>query len=108
MYRWTDGLSSLPEISRYPECQYQITPGISSFSDNLDGLDDYFDKLFEYAESCLEKRNIPVYVLATAGMRLLPVENQNRIVKKIEKILDRLGFSINRVQVISGDQEGKV
>ncbi|KAJ1945592.1 Golgi apyrase, partial [Linderina macrospora] len=74
----------LPLIERAgEEWTYKTTPGISSFADRprMVGVE-HIKPLLDYAQKHIPKRQIahtPVYLLATAGMRLLPRSHQSLI-----------------------------
>ncbi|ORX70599.1 hypothetical protein DL89DRAFT_266792, partial [Linderina pennispora] len=76
--------SRLPLIERAgKEWTYKTTPGISSFADRprMVGVE-HIKPLLDYAQKHIPKRQIahtPVYLLATAGMRLLPHSHQSLI-----------------------------
>ncbi|KAJ2722688.1 Golgi apyrase [Coemansia sp. Benny D115] len=71
----------LPIIERAGEhWTEKITPGISSFADRprLVGIE-HIKPLLDFAQKHIPRRQIaqtPVYLLATAGMRLLPLSHQ--------------------------------
>ncbi|KAJ1901820.1 Golgi apyrase [Kickxella alabastrina] len=71
----------LPTIERAGEhWTFKTSPGISSFADRprMVGVE-HIKPLLDYAQAHIPKRQIahtPVYLLATAGMRLLPKSHQ--------------------------------
>ena len=51
----------------------------------------------------------PLYILATAGMRLLPKDKRDAIVKNIRMEVPKISdfyFTESQVEVITGKQEG--
>lgn len=131
IYSWTDAriaaserkaahkkLKVLPKVEKGTqtgEWQWKVEPGISSFAGRVGGLDAYLGELFDRAKGVIpddQLSSTPVYVLATAGMRLLPANQQDEIVQSIcEYISKRTPFALRggckeHVQVISGEQEG--
>ncbi|CCF60667.1 hypothetical protein KAFR_0L00600 [Kazachstania africana CBS 2517] len=108
-------LHSVPQIYQSPEWTHKITPGLSSYEHKADkAFSDHVKPLLEFAEEIIPKeklRDTPVFIQATAGMRLLPD-------KKREKILKNLCTGINKynkfllqdcnsqIEVIDGEMEG--
>ena len=130
IYKWKDQkqelkskdqavLQSPPKIVQEKDWSKKITPGISSF--NTRGkfskiwLDHYSD-LLKFAEGIIppEKHSeTPVFVLSTAGMRLLPEKTQKSILKQTcSSIKKNTNFYIptkdcdNFVEIIDGSTEG--
>ncbi|KAJ5656508.1 hypothetical protein N7507_008458 [Penicillium longicatenatum] len=86
VYRWlrnvvarkkadADDLKSLPEIKTKEEWVKKIHPGVSSFADRPDAIGpDHLAELLEHAKSVIpqdDAKDTPIFLLATAGMRLL-------------------------------------
>lgn len=90
-------------------------PGISTFADKADLVGpDHLAELFEHALDIIPKNAIPgtpLFLLATAGMRLLPDRERRQLLDQIctyarrntEFLLPDCGLHI---QVISGETEG--
>jgi len=89
-----------------------VTPGLSSFASNPEKAFDYIYPLIEYAAEQIptaKHKEVPFYILATAGMRLLSNYSQNAILNNIRSKLavnSTFLFSDNNIQVISGKEEG--
>lgn len=90
----------------------KIKPGISTVSQTPEKASDYIHPLLSYAASYIPKtkhKETPLYVLCTAGMRVLPESQQAAIlqdlVKDVPQDFDFL-FSDAHAEVISGKQEG--
>lgn len=90
----------------------KIKPGISTMAATPEKASDYINPLLTYAASYIPKtkhKETPLYVLCTAGMRVLPESAQSAIlqdlVKDIPQEFDFL-FSDAHAEVISGKQEG--
>ncbi|KAH0605578.1 uncharacterized protein H6S33_004800 [Morchella sextelata] len=126
IYRWDDPekarkkatkdqLSGLPEITTSKKWAKKIHPGISTFGDHPEDVGpDHLAKLFGHALEHIPKDSIaetPLFLLATAGMRLLPDMQRRRLLDEIctyarrntEFLLPDCGVHI---QVISGETEG--
>lgn len=86
--------------------------GIASMADNPWNATDYLHPLLDYAASHVPKskhQETPVFILATAGMRLIPKSKQNAILDDLRmNIPKRYNFHLSpsQVEVISGKQEG--
>lgn len=110
-------LNSPTKIYQDPEWKFKITPGISTFNDEEKVKDiwpSHFSKLMEHAQQIIPKekhKETPVFVLATAGMRLLPEDEKNMILHEVcSSIKANTDFCVqncsNNVQVIDGETEG--
>ncbi|XP_036389097.1 ectonucleoside triphosphate diphosphohydrolase 7-like [Megalops cyprinoides] len=90
----------------------KIKPGISTLALTPDRASDYLQPLLSFAAAHIPKRKhkeTPLYILCTAGMRLLPESQQVAIledlVTDVPVEFDFL-FSSSHAEVISGKQEG--
>lgn len=87
VYRWLDNavarklpsdkdVKSLPEIKTKQEWTKKIQPGVSSFADRPELIGpDHLAELLKHAREIVPDdavRDTPIFLLATAGMRLLP------------------------------------
>lgn len=107
-------LNSVPEITQDAKFNKKITPGISSYAGKARNLwKSHFKPLIKHAESGVpksERPNTPLFVLATAGMRLLPEAEQQAILTETCKILrEKTTFYIpeceTHVSIIDGETE---
>lgn len=64
----------------------------------------YYTAILE--EHGREPRDVPVYLNATAGMRLLPQAHQRAIYEKAVAALSETGYEIRETRTISGEEEG--
>ncbi|KAJ5599746.1 hypothetical protein N7450_000813 [Penicillium hetheringtonii] len=86
VYRWlrnavarkgadADELKSLPDIETKEKWVKKIHPGVSSFANRPEAIgSDHLAELLEHAKSIIPKedaKDTPIFLLATAGMRLL-------------------------------------
>ncbi|XP_071435307.1 ectonucleoside triphosphate diphosphohydrolase 4 isoform X2 [Pithys albifrons albifrons] len=90
----------------------KIKPGISEFANNPDKVSDYISPLLSFAAEHVPRakhKETPLYILCTAGMRILPESQQKAILEDlltdIPVQFDFL-FSDSHAEVISGKQEG--
>ena len=121
IYTWRDahaGLSMLPEIlpagEKESDWQFKKEPGISSFSQDVSKLAVYLDEPLQFALSKIpepSRQSTPLFLYATAGMRLLSNSSQSIILQKAcSHIKSNYPFLISNCarhfQVISGEMEG--
>lgn len=126
IYRWEDPghskdlaldetLKSPPKIAQEQGWSHKITPGASTFGEKPGKIwKQHYKKLMKFAEGVIPKdkwHDTPVYVLATAGLRLLPEQQQEKILSETCKALQKhtdfkIGSCSEHVQVIDGATEG--
>ncbi|KAJ2799620.1 Golgi apyrase, partial [Coemansia furcata] len=109
-------LLGLPAIERAGEqWTYKTSPGISSFADRPQRVGaEHIRPLLDFAQQHIPRHQVshtPVYVLATAGMRLLPRSQQSQILD-MACAFARANYEFllpdcqEGFQVVSGEQEG--
>ncbi|KAE8146529.1 nucleoside phosphatase family-domain-containing protein, partial [Aspergillus avenaceus] len=126
IYRWLDSaiarkegdskdLKSLPEIKTKPDWTKKIHPGVSSFASRPEDVGpQHLAELLEHAQRIVPEdaiKDTPIFLLATAGMRLLPDTERNLLLDQIcsyarantDFLLPDCGVHI---QVIPGVTEG--
>ncbi|KAJ5141766.1 hypothetical protein N7476_004371 [Penicillium atrosanguineum] len=126
VYRWlrnvtarkdadADELKSLPEIKTKEEWVKKIRPGVSSFADRPETVgSDHLAELLDHAKSIIpeeDAKDTPIFLLATAGMRLLGNLDRQLLLDQIcsyarantDFLLPDCGIHI---QVIPGVTEG--
>ncbi|KAH9442242.1 hypothetical protein MJO28_015117 [Puccinia striiformis f. sp. tritici] len=94
--------------------QLKVEPGISSFGSHPHHLGEYLKPLLDHALKLIPSKQIattPFYLLATAGMRLLPQSQQDGILEEVcSYIKKNYRFRIKEcnqhIQIISGEEEG--
>ncbi|KAJ3190541.1 Golgi apyrase [Irineochytrium annulatum] len=116
-----DALDRLPRLEKADPTgtnwSMSIEPGISSLANNPSPLAvaEYLKPLFTFAASIVPPRKIevtPIYLLATAGMRLIAAEPRAAILAAACELASRTyGFSVGggcsmHFRVISGELEG--
>ncbi|KAG6335165.1 hypothetical protein ID866_3927 [Astraeus odoratus] len=98
----------------------KVEPGISSFADNPEGVAGYLEPLIEHARSRIPpslQAETPLFLLATAGMRLLTPVQQARVLNAACQYLrSASNFRVEgeskdgpcglSVQIITGEEEG--
>ncbi|XP_036884505.1 ectonucleoside triphosphate diphosphohydrolase 4 isoform X2 [Sturnira hondurensis] len=90
----------------------KIKPGISEFATSPEKVSDYISPLLNFAAEHVPRakhKETPLYILCTAGMRILPESQQKAILEDlltdVPVHFDFL-FSDSHAEVISGKQEG--
>ncbi|XP_050839021.1 ectonucleoside triphosphate diphosphohydrolase 4 isoform X2 [Serinus canaria] len=104
-------IQQMRDSSRKPVVM-KIKPGISEFASSPEQVSDYIAPLLSFAARHVPRskhRETPLYILCTAGMRILPQSQQKAILEDlltdIPVHFDFL-FSDSHAEVISGKQEG--
>ncbi|EJD74794.1 hypothetical protein, variant [Loa loa] len=90
----------MDELSFRPVVK-KITPGLSSFRDKPEDAAEYIKPLLDYAVEFIPLNKhlyTSLFIFATAGMRLLPIEEQSEILRNLHQ---NLPFQTN-VQIIPG------
>lgn len=107
-------LNSVPEITQDPKHNLKINPGLSSFAGKTDKIwNNHLSKLIRHAEKGIPRESrheTPVYLLATAGMRLLPAADQQDILSTSCALLQQkssfyLPDCNSHVSIIDGETE---
>lgn len=126
IYRWLNSenarkeatdvqLHSLPVIETDKKWTKKIHPGISTFGDHPHDVGpEHLDKLLSHALKKIpldEVPNTPLFLLATAGMRILPPLQRKEVLKEVcEFARSTTKFQLPdcdlHVQVIPGETEG--
>lgn len=110
-----DDLQSLPEIKTKKHWTLKIRPGVSTFADKPEEVGrEHLQALIDHAVENVPKENhrdTPVFLMATAGMRLLKPAQQNALTSEICRYLQQnteffLPDCGAHVQVIPGETEG--
>ncbi|EZF32241.1 hypothetical protein H109_06758 [Trichophyton interdigitale MR816] len=124
IYRWpkkghkdvgSEDLAKLPHIETTKEWTKKIKPGVSSFAKNPENVGpDHLHKLLKHVHTVIPRKEVedtPIFLLATAGMRLLSDNEQKEILKNVcSYISDNSGFLLPdcaaHIKVIDGKTEG--
>ncbi|KAH9931692.1 nucleoside phosphatase family-domain-containing protein [Epithele typhae] len=124
MEQGADALRNLPQVrkgtEKGEEWSVKVEPGLSTFADNTEGVPTYLAPLLEHARSHIPpsmQPETPLFLLATAGMRLLSSEKQAEVLQstcdflrlhshfKIESP-SSVGPCGSSVRIITGEEEG--
>ncbi|XP_068166685.1 ectonucleoside triphosphate diphosphohydrolase 4 isoform X1 [Antennarius striatus] len=90
----------------------KIKPGISELAKTPEKASDYIYPLLSFAAEHIPKhkhQETPLYILCTAGMRILPESQQEALLEDLRTDIPvhfNFLFSDSHVEVISGKQEG--
>ncbi|KAL5747161.1 hypothetical protein ACOSQ2_024458 [Xanthoceras sorbifolium] len=111
MNSYPDNLSK--SLFSNSSCQYhclQTEPGLDKFVGNASGVRVSLEPLILWAESLVpdeRHRDTPVFVLATAGLRRLGVEDAGRILDDVEAVLKEHSFVHRKswIRVLNGKEE---
>jgi Golgi nucleoside diphosphatase len=126
IYRWLNNdaalkkatdvqLHSLPVLETDKKWTKKTYPGISTFGEHPQDVGPkHLQKLFKHALKYIpveEVPNTPLFLLATAGMRILPDRQQKEVLKEVcDYAQSTTKFQLpdcdTHVQVISGETEG--
>lgn len=118
LYKW-QSVSSDRLIDVHPALDHynravvkKVTPGLSSFGGNPENATEYMRPLLDYAVQFVpdkKRSGTPIFILATAGMRLLPVSSQEAIMKNLRTNLPTvtpMQVIGDHIRVIEGKWEG--
>lgn len=94
-------------------CQYhcmQTEPGLDKFVSNSSGVRASLEPLILWAEQWVppeRHRDTPIFVLATAGLRRLPIEDARQVLEDVEAIVKEHEFRYVKgwIRVLSGKEE---
>ena len=106
-YAANSPLTSLKEIYHA-----ESEPGLSQYADSPQDAYQAIATLMQQSDNFLLEKNIktptPLYILATAGMRLLPETTQATIYTHLEHTLkkEHPEFDLRDIKTISGEMEG--
>jgi len=119
LYRWPEHSGDRHELLKIsPVLQdgepmvRKVAPGLSSMGETPDNAFEYLRPLLNFASENIPKekhKETPLYILATAGMRLLEKAKQEAVLTNVRKgIKDNFGFYFpeGHLEIISGKQEG--
>lgn len=126
IYKWKDPakarkhastaeLHSLPKLETEKKWTKKIKPGVSTFGDNPTAVGhDHLKGLIDHALKIIPEDQVedtPIFLMATAGMRLLPKPEQTALTTEICSYLrSHTEFSLPdcdlHIQVIPGETEG--
>lgn len=85
----------------------KLTPGLSYFASNPSSAAKHLANLLDYEQLSDDEKTADFYLLATAGMRLLPKEQQDAIYHQLSAYLKQnTTLTIKEITTITGKWEG--
>ncbi|XP_069424247.1 protein CC2D2B isoform X2 [Ovis canadensis] len=112
IYRWpAEKENDTGVVTQIEECKLK-GPGISSFAKKLNEINVYLTACMERARKVIpsiQHTETPVYLGATAGMRLLRMENKqmaDKILAVVASSISKYPFDFQGARIISGQEEG--
>ncbi|GFO39515.1 ectonucleoside triphosphate diphosphohydrolase 3 [Plakobranchus ocellatus] len=116
IYTWIhpDANSSLPKVTLIPIERYRFEPGLATFEGDLPGMTSYLAEILDVAKATIPAEShalTPLYVLATAGFRLLGIDGVREGMEDVEEILlnstmHPFRYTEGGASVLSGEEEG--
>ncbi|KAJ4939983.1 hypothetical protein JOQ06_029415 [Pogonophryne albipinna] len=93
------------------EMYYAVKPGLSAYKDNPEEGGNTIRQLLKIAKKTVPEedwRRTPVVLKATAGLRLLPEDKANALLKEVREVFDESPFFVpnNSVSILNGAKEG--
>nr|XP_046233664.1 ectonucleoside triphosphate diphosphohydrolase 1 isoform X2 [Scatophagus argus] len=112
IYEWpAEKDNNTGRVEQTHACQVK-GPGISSYASTPQGAGESLRECMQEAQQWIpEKRHheTPLYLGATAGMRLLNIENSlasNEVLQAVGAALQKTPFSFQGARILSGQEEG--
>ena len=119
VYKWKERVfdtvpPSLTQIEGDPLFHDNQEPGISDFAENPSGAGPSIQGLLDSAQAALKKDGIddvsgvPVFLGATAGMRMLPPAQVTAILHSVRSTVatSKFMYEADFIRVLSGEEEG--
>uniref|UniRef100_A0A674N9A4 nucleoside diphosphate phosphatase n=1 Tax=Takifugu rubripes TaxID=31033 RepID=A0A674N9A4_TAKRU len=103
------GRLELPVLDN--EIYHAVKPGLSSYKDKPEEGGNTIRQLLKIAKKAIPKEawsRTPVVLKATAGLRMLPEEKANALLKEVQEVLDDSPFFVREdgVSIMNGANEG--
>ncbi|XP_016019659.1 ectonucleoside triphosphate diphosphohydrolase 1 isoform X1 [Rousettus aegyptiacus] len=112
IYKWPgEKENDTGVVNQLEECKVK-GPGISQYANKTHEISIYLTECMERAREVIPKsqyQETPVYLGATAGMRLLRIENEglaDNVLTAVTESLSKYSFNFQGARVISGREEG--
>uniref|UniRef100_A0A8C8RH71 Ectonucleoside triphosphate diphosphohydrolase 8 n=1 Tax=Pelusios castaneus TaxID=367368 RepID=A0A8C8RH71_9SAUR len=112
VYQWaSDKENDTGVVSQTLSCNVQ-GPGISGYANDPPKAGESLRKCLEEAMKVIpaeKQREVPAYLGATAGMRLLSMENKpaaEQVLKEVAKTIQQYPVNFHGARIITGEEEG--
>ncbi|EHB18697.1 Ectonucleoside triphosphate diphosphohydrolase 1 [Heterocephalus glaber] len=112
IYKWpAEKENDTGVVYQIEECKLK-GPGISKYAHKINDLETYLIECMEKSRNVVPKslhQETPVYLGATAGMRLLRMENEQlaqSVLEKVSSSLSNYPFDFQGAKIITGQEEG--
>nr|KAF6424834.1 ectonucleoside triphosphate diphosphohydrolase 1 [Molossus molossus] len=112
IYKWpAEKENDTGVVNQVEECKVK-GPGISKYAHKIHDLGIYLTECMEKARKVIpisRHQETPVYLGATAGMRLLRLENEqlaDKVLAKVTEVLRNYPFDFQGARIITGKEEG--
>nr|XP_012999049.1 ectonucleoside triphosphate diphosphohydrolase 1 isoform X2 [Cavia porcellus] len=112
IYKWdAEKKNNTGVVYQVEECKVK-GPGIAAYSNNIDDLETYLLECMERSKNVIPKSlhsETPVYLGATAGMRLLRMESEqlaHKVLNEVSSILSDYPFDFQAARILTGQEEG--
>uniref|UniRef100_A0A1A8KTF0 nucleoside diphosphate phosphatase n=1 Tax=Nothobranchius kuhntae TaxID=321403 RepID=A0A1A8KTF0_NOTKU len=106
-----NGSEKLPVLDN--EMFHSTKPGLSAYADSPETAGETVRRLLKVAKKAvprLDWKRTPLVLMATAGLRLLPVEKAQALLDQVQHVFDESPFLVpdNSVSIMDGTNEGDV
>ncbi|EGV99254.1 Ectonucleoside triphosphate diphosphohydrolase 1 [Cricetulus griseus] len=112
IYKWpAEKENDTGVVYQLEECQVK-GPGISKYAQKTNEIDTYLAECMQMSTKLIpasKHRETPVYLGATAGMRLLRMESEqaaDRVLAAVSRSLSKYPFDFQGAKIITGQEEG--
>lgn len=111
VFKYSADARSSYAVLKLPEPKLKVEPGLSSYVSNAAGAGASLRPLLKFAEQHVpaqQRASTPVYLMATAGLRLVPAAAAASILEQCRAVLSASAFLFEpeRASIISGKSEG--
>ncbi|XP_006157375.1 ectonucleoside triphosphate diphosphohydrolase 1 isoform X1 [Tupaia chinensis] len=112
IYKWpAEKENDTGVVNQIDECKVK-GPGISKYVERVNEIDDYLEECMKKAQEVIPRSQhhvTPIYLGATAGMRLLRLENEesaDTVLDEVTRSLSKYPFDFQGARIITGQEEG--
>ncbi|XP_074089368.1 ectonucleoside triphosphate diphosphohydrolase 1 isoform X2 [Macrotis lagotis] len=112
IYNWPAEKENDTGVVQQVEVCYVQGSGISGLAHKIEDINSYLNKCMDRAQEVIPKeqhRQTPVYLGATAGMRLLRMESSDladKVLETFQKVFPSYPFDFQGARIITGQEEG--